>query len=78
VSLADDLDQLANSQHCATCEWCQSRTADEQARITAQIQAFRDEPQRYGRYTALLNVFTRHGLQTTPDAFRHHCRAHVA
>jgi hypothetical protein len=79
MSLAEDLDGLA-TKRCDTCEWRASRTSDEQERIDAQIRDFMsaDRQRRYGRFTDLYNVCVRHGLVASLDAFRHHCRAHVA
>lgn len=79
MSLSDDLDQLASSTRCLTCEWCASRTPEEQDSLAKQMAGFSDGTRqaRYGRYVDLYKVCTRHGLQADIDQFRHHCRTHV-
>jgi hypothetical protein len=80
VSLSDELEALVGSQRCVTCEWCASRTTDEQTRLTAQMAALKaaTRKDKYGQYADLHEVCTRYGLQTDLMAFRYHCRTHVA
>lgn len=80
MSLADELDELIVSRRCDTCDWRESCTPDERERIDAKIRAFMavDRKQRYGQFTDLYNVCRKYGLAATLDAFRHHCRSHVA